>query len=222
MRVLRHPTFLPGLFTLAGLLYLLGPYVDAWLEVVAPFLARWFTFPAGRYAPGIAAGLVALLYLAYLVRVVRSQQSRRAKRVAFLPLLMLALIGAATIPLRASFHGESAYVAGGWTRMMLSGGPAAVRAEALDLLASPEEDAVHTTVPRSDVPPSLRKLGDSVSVQRDYGLVLVGIKPIAAGANGFGYMIHAGRTPLSIPWFFQFASNLRVWKIAEGVYFFEE
>ena len=225
MRLQKHAAFIPGLFVLAGLLYLLGPFVAAWLEIVAPFLARMLAFPVGRYALDVAFGLVALLYIAYLVTVLRSSRTRREKALAFLPLAILPLIWAAMSPLRQSVYGqevESAYVAGGWTRMMLAGGPAAIRAEALDLLASPEQDALHTTIPDSEVPPSLRKLGDWVSVQRDYGLVLVGIKPVAAGGNEFGYMIQAGRTPLSIPWFFEYASNLRVWKIAEGIYFFEE
>ncbi len=239
MRSFRRILSIPRLYMLIGLMYLFEPLVISWMKVVAPiwvvliglpfvwimgpFLGLGLPTP-GFYTFDIVFGLITILYILYFVRVARSQSATRQKTLVLLPLLILLVVWASMIPLGYSFSGEkrfNSYAIGGWSRIMLAGGPAILKAEAVELLNSTDEYQ-YGIVPASKAPPSLQKLGRLVIEEKDKGLVLVTDGIIMLIGDEFGYIIHDSRLPWVVPERLMYSRNVRIWQVGEDVYFYVE
>jgi hypothetical protein len=245
MKILRSKFVVPIAFIVYGLFYFFEPVVSAWLEVVSPSIAattflpiQWVTFLitlpiyfiasailgeensfAIAYMADVLFLLVFLCYIAYFVRVITKKWSAEHKKVAVFPLIAFPIFWLALLPIGATKieRHVNAFSIGGWSRVMFAGGPKMVREGGIKLLESVKQGQPTD----EEIPPSIDKLGYWVQIEHDPKLVLVGAGQMFGMADAFGFIIpeENGRVPL--PHYLEESEFYRIWKIADGVYFFE-
>jgi hypothetical protein len=235
MKNVKHSTYITVVYILAGLFYLFEPFLSPWFEIVNPSFARniflpieWMVFivslllpgDLGLYFPDIVFGLATLFYLAYTIKIARADWTKKQKRFAITPLVIFPLIWALMIPLGLSFYGMkrvNSCAIGGWSRMVLSGGADTIRSDGYDLLNSSNEYPSD-----NEIPSSIKKLGYWVEIEQVSKVLLVGIGRVSGMSDEFGYIIYNGSKPLPIPQYLADSEFYRIWKLADGVYFFEQ
>jgi hypothetical protein len=234
MKIIKHKAVVPIVYSLAGLFYLFEPFLSAWFEIVNPFIARnffltidWMIFvitlplPSDLqfYFPDIFFGFLTLLYLVFFVVIAHSDWTDIQKRYTFAPLMVLPLIWALMSPLGLSYYGKrvNSYVVGGWSRMMLAGGPTTLRNDSVYLL----ENAIASEPDWQELPSSIKRLNGWVEVEFEKQLVLVGTGRMFNMANEFGFIIQKEKATFAIPNYLESSDSFRIWKLADGVYLFD-
>ncbi|HUH97308.1 MAG TPA: hypothetical protein VLZ89_08130 [Anaerolineales bacterium] len=234
MKIAKHTGFIPAVYILAGLFYLFEPFLSSWFEIVNPLIARFFFLPIdwtlfvvtlllpgdlGFYFPDIAFGLATLFYLAFFVKIIGADWADKEKRFAFAPLVIFPLIWVLMSPLGLSYNGlkrGNSLVVGGWSRMILAGGADQIRVDGYTLLRSPNEYPAD-----GEIPPSIRELGSWVEIEQDNKILLVGVEGVVGMDDEFGYIIYDKDKSLPLACYLAASEYYRIWKFADGVYFFE-
>jgi len=170
--------------------------------------------------PDIVFATVSILYLlVFFSKIVFSEWTDKLRKFAFLPLVLFPIVWLIMSPLGLSFWGEkrvNSYVVGGWSKMMLAGGPVALQNDSVYLLEytnNPEPDW-------QDLPSAIKKLDGWVEIDFEKQLVLVGTGSMFNMANEFGFIIREKNGALPIPDYLAGSDFYRIWRLADGVYFF--
>jgi len=228
----------PILFLLYSSYYFLEPFLSGWFEIVDPSIARmvflplrWMSFvlvtlpiamvfgDVAFYTPDILFATVLALYLVYYLRVGRYEINEKHKKLAYLPLIALSFVFIVMIPLGFTSRDRhvNSFPVGGWSRLMMAGGPSRVREEALQLLNSTKEERPDW----SEIPPTLKRLGGWVGVEHENRLVIVGLGRMFNMADEFGFVFQEEDSGEPNPAYLERFDFQRFWKLAEGVYFYE-
>ena len=228
---------IPLIFLLYGLFYFLEPVLSGWFEIVAPFIARnvflpidWmlfvfalpFSFRLGdtniRF-PDTLFWIIFLAYLAYYYLVIRHEAEQRSKKLALLPLLIFPLLFILLIPLGMNSLDRriNSFPLGGWSLLMMAGGPEKVRGEAIQLLDTTTEERPSD----SELPISLQIVGGWVGLEHDHHVVVLGRGRMAGMADEFGFIFQKDVTAEPSAHYLERFDFQRFWKLADGVYFYE-
>lgn len=215
-------TFIGVIVFLTGLASLFLPHLSGWMDIVFPSIAYEFLILFFFWEILFVGSLILLLLF---VLVSFKQKASRNKKFLFTSCAVgLMLLFWAIYPdfATAEFLGTkqrfSFFEIGGQTRLLWAGGAKTVRTDAL-LLLSQETDK-DGFVRQDQWAASLRKLGVYwIQVERETQSVIIFIPRTAFfDAAQFGYLISAKPEPdpgaLHADWY-------RVWKRAEGIYFFQ-
>lgn len=246
MKILKNRVILPAIFIVYGLFYFFEPVLSAWFEVVNPSIAKtiflpihWVTFIISMpiylisflavgeenistisYVTDFLFLLFFICYLIYYVVVIRKNWTIEQKKLALFPLFIFPIFWLALLPIGVTNIERhiNSFPIGGWSRMMFAGGPKTIKEDGIKLLESTKQEYPED----EELPPSIKKLGYWVKVERDKQLLLVGIGRMFNMADEFGFIIQKenGKTP--IPHYLEKSEFYRVWKIADGIYFFEQ
>jgi hypothetical protein len=245
MKIFRNKAILPVLFFVCGILYFFEPILSGWMEIVDPAIAAELLLPMklivftislpfyllafavlGNENSLIVAYVIDILfllaflgYLVYFMGIIRKKWSPNQTRLALVPLVVLPMLWFALLPIGATKIERriNSFSIGGWTRMMFAGGSTIVRSDGIKLLESTNQEE-----PGMDEwPSSIKNLGGWVVAEKDKQLLLIGIGRMFNMADEFGFIIpkEIGETP--IPRYLEKSQFYRIWKIADGIYFFE-
>lgn len=245
MKIIKNRAILPILFIICGLFYFFEPVLSAWFEVVDSSIAEivflpitWIIFVISMpiyllafgvlgienslvvvYVTDVLFLLAFLCYLAYFMIVVRKKWTTKQKRLALFPLVAFPIFWLALLPIGTTRIERriNSFSIGGWTRMMFAGGSTIIRSDGIKLLESTNQEEPDM----DEWPSSIKILGGWVVVEKDKQLLLVGIGRMFNMADEFGFIIpkETGETP--IPRYLEKSEFYRIWKIADGIYFFE-
>ncbi len=221
---------------LMGMLYFVEPFLSSWFEIVDPVVCRtvfmpidWAIFAIklpilrlsenwGVFIFDVAPELIFLLFLFYLFKVIRKQWTGKQRRPALIFIGACCLLCGAMLSLgwTSTARRVNTFRIGGWTRLMWSGGASHVRTEALEFM----RETTQADPPKSDWPLSLQKLGYWMRIEHDNQLMLVGLGRVIGMAEEFGFVIQDPNMPTPQPHYLESDEYLRLWKLADGIYFF--
>lgn len=197
-----------------GIGYLLFPYFDGWSEICCPRLSRiWqdvFLLWGREWI--LVFFMVQMIYIC-----VAFFKKWPLKIRGLIVLLAVVYLSVWWVSYPVNTTGTDrridAFSLGGWTRLILAGGPVRVQQEALDFL----DAASSPTPPISECPSSLQALGiSSVQIDKVLGTMKAYIHSRGTYSDQFGYIIQATNAP--VPQIFR---EHRIWKLANGIYLFE-
>jgi hypothetical protein len=189
------------------------PCFDGWSETFCPRISRYWS---GLFLLNPIFTLVAFLSFliqgVYLFFAFYKKWSRNRKILIGMCLIMLTLMWSIAIP-NVTMR-IRCFPVGGWTRIMWAGGASKVRREALHLL----DTASHGATSRSEWPDSFKALGAvGVMVDKETYTVNVSIYRQDHFADQFGFLIQKEDAPIP-----KIAHEHRIWKLANGIYFYEQ
>jgi len=157
---------------LIGFWYFFEPFLSHWFEIVYPLIARsvffpfdWILifgvltnfsfFPFDFWIPDLVFLIIFGMYLVFYLKVVRQKWLSVYAKFARMPSIIFPIIWVLLLPLGFTYFGRgiNASVVGGWSRLMLAGGPSVVRTESMGRLESGSESSLSY----SDLPPALQK-----------------------------------------------------------------
>ncbi|MDH5507773.1 MAG: hypothetical protein OEZ02_11195 [Anaerolineae bacterium] len=219
---------LTAAFLCLGLFYMLNPFLFSWFEIVNNHIARtlflpinWILvvvfFPLVDYID-IMALIMFIGYILYFGVTIRPNGGEKDVKFARNSLVLLSLIWIIMSPMGITYMDRTmgGYPIGGWSRIILAGGPSEVRRDTSALINSEKQEG--ETI--YELPDSLDGLGYWAKIEREKNIVYVGLGSMFNMADEFGYIIQAEDGPLVIPNYFD-DDWYRTWKIFDGIYLFE-
>jgi hypothetical protein len=206
----------------AGVASLFLPHFSGWLDVVFPAIAQYMLLPYLFW--GIFFSVAFFLLLLHLLSLFFLKSSGRAKIIAtsLLAGLIVLFLGIypnfSTEKYLGSKQRVSFFAVGGQTRIAWAGGSEIIKNDALALLSQQTDEKGY--VSRELWADSLKRLGVYwIRMDRETESVIVYIpRTELFDAAQFGYLINNGETPE--PEALK-SRGYRLWKLDEGLYFFQ-
>jgi len=209
----------PMMVLVLGMHALFGPYIDGWCEVFCPRM--WYELSGLLMLWGLLRLAAFAVHCIYSIFVFFRREPLKYKIYVAIPLVILPLMwGVLRLPgLTYTNRRISSFKIGGWTRMMWAGGPSKVRGDALELIDASSDEAP----PESEWPASIRALGAiRIEVDRKSRALDVAIPPATPYSDQFGFLIQDVESPVPRIVDGPLGGGHRIWKLADGIYLYEE
>ncbi|MBX3038834.1 MAG: hypothetical protein KF758_18130 [Anaerolineales bacterium] len=235
---------MPIIFLIYGLLYFLEPVASAWFEIVNPFIARnvflplkWIMFlptllfaiplmllggfesSLVKYANDILFLSIFFAYLLFYFKIDHSLLPRNKKTILNLPLFILPLLFILLIPLgfTSGDRRVATFPLGGRFLLWTSGGSSLLRSDAINMMnATQNEEPLE-----SEIPDSIKKINAWVGIEHHNRLVVLYLGRMFNMADGFGFLFLEENTNEPNSDYVNGFDFQRLWKLDEGVYFYE-
>jgi hypothetical protein len=245
MKIFDKKVIFPALFIIVGLFYFFEPVISAWFEIVDSSVAASIFLPINWvvFIPLYLIGQVIylttgnesisvvtyiydyiflffyLIYLTYFITIIRKNWSLQQKRLSLFPLIAFPLFWLGMFPIGATNIERhiNSYSIGGWSRMMFAGGAEIIRDDGIKILENTRQESPAF----ENLPSAIKKLGGWVWIEQDKQLVLVGIGRMSGMSDEFGFIIQGEIGAVPIPHYIENSQFYKIWKLADGIYFFE-
>lgn len=235
---------IPIIFLVYGLFYFLEPVLSGWFEIVNPSIFRilflpfdWIIFlltlpiafslsDVGEngmnyyiFLGDIVFAVVVVVYLIFCMKNYWMEDNLKKRRIYSLPLVVFLILFVITLPLgiNANARHFNSFILGGRTLLMFAGGTSHVRDEAIEMMKQTTDE----NPSESELPSTLKRLNGWVEIEHDNHLVIVGFGRAYGMADEFGLILLEDLHSEPNSRYINSLDFHRLWKLEDGVYFYQ-